>query len=179
MLSLLSCALHNSVLTLEAIYSRGESSLHAFFKELIDSQQSACCSHKKLRSSYEVKLFSVALTNIVFTACDNQQLRIIPRAHLLRQVVLALTRQQRTEQKQLLKAAKAGQKSKKEKKGGKEARVRRDMITQMVDNILGEGQEVGISSGEDGDLSGDEVKTPIFVIKRPDEEEFKSGMTDD
>jgi len=40
------------------------------------------------------------------------------------------------------------------------------MISQMVDNILQEGQEVGFSSGEDGDLSGDEVKAPIFVIKK-------------
>lgn len=40
----------------------------------------------------------------------------------------------------------------------------------MVDNILQEGQEVGFSSGEDGDLSGDEVKAPIFVIKKDQEE---------
>jgi len=35
----------------------------------------------------------------------------------------------------------------------------------MVDNILREGQEVGFSSGDDGDLSGDEIHTPLFVIK--------------
>ena len=41
------------------------------------------------------------------------------------------------------------------------------MIRQMVDNILKEGDEVGHGSdGDDPDLSGDEVKTPIFVIKR-------------
>ena len=34
-----------------------------------------------------------------------------------------------------------------------------NMIKQMVDNILREGEEVGHSSGEDdGDLSGDEIK---------------------
>lgn len=37
----------------------------------------------------------------------------------------------------------------------------------MVDNILQEGAEVGYSSGDnDADLSGDDVKTPIFVIKK-------------
>ena len=37
----------------------------------------------------------------------------------------------------------------------------------MVDNILKEGEEVGHGSdGDDPDLSGDEVKTPVFVIKR-------------
>jgi len=36
----------------------------------------------------------------------------------------------------------------------------------MVDNILKEGQEVGYSDGEEAELSGDEVKTPVFVIKR-------------
>ena len=41
------------------------------------------------------------------------------------------------------------------------------MIRQMVDNILKEGEEVGHGSDDDDpDLSGDEVKTPIFVIKR-------------
>ena len=53
------------------------------------------------------------------------------------------------------------------------------MISQMVDNILQEGQEVGFSSGEDGDLSGDEVKAPIFVIKKDQEEskERNNGAT--
>ena len=42
------------------------------------------------------------------------------------------------------------------------------MIRQMVDNILKDSDEVGYGSDEenDPDLSGDEVKTPIFVIKR-------------
>ena len=53
----------------------------------------------------------------------------------------------------------------------------------MVDQILlEEGQEVGYSSGDD-DLSGDEVKTPIFTIKRGENtEESKDGdgmMEDD
>ena len=54
----------------------------------------------------------------------------------------------------------------------------------MVDQILlEEGQEVGYSSGDD-DLSGDEVKTPIFTIKRGENatEETKDGdgmMEDD
>lgn len=50
----------------------------------------------------------------------------------------------------------------------------------MVDNILREGDEVGFSSGDDGDLSGDEVKTPLFVIKRdPSAEESKDAMVDE
>ncbi len=49
------------------------------------------------------------------------------------------------------------------------------MISQMVDNILKEGHEVGFSSGDDGDLSGDETKTPIFVIKK-DQEETKDDF---
>ena len=58
------------------------------------------------------------------------------------------------------------------------------MISQMVDQILlQEGQEVGYSSGDDDDLSGDEVKTPIFTIKRGENavEESKDGdgMMDD
>ena len=59
------------------------------------------------------------------------------------------------------------------------------MISQMVDQILlQEGQEVGYSSGDDDDLSGDEVKTPIFTIKRGENavEESKDGdgmMEDD
>jgi hypothetical protein len=36
----------------------------------------------------------------------------------------------------------------------------------MVDNILKENREIGYSSAEEAELSGDEVKTPIFVIKR-------------
>ena len=44
------------------------------------------------------------------------------------------------------------------------------MISQMVDNILKDGHEVGFSSGDDGDLSGDETKAPIFVIKKDQEE---------
>ena len=56
------------------------------------------------------------------------------------------------------------------------------MISQMVDQILlEEGQEVGYSSGDD-DLSGDEVKTPIFTIKRGDnaeETKDEDGMMDD
>ena len=54
------------------------------------------------------------------------------------------------------------------------------MIRQMVDNILKEGEEVGHGSdGDDPDLSGDEVKTPVFVIKREtaaaDQEESKDA----
>ena len=46
------------------------------------------------------------------------------------------------------------------------------MIMQMVDNILQEGSEVGYSSAEEcGDLSGDENKQPIFVIKRGNDAE--------
>lgn len=45
----------------------------------------------------------------------------------------------------------------------------------MVDNILKDSEEVGHGSdGEDPDLSGDEVKTPIFVIKRDQEESKES-----
>ena len=49
------------------------------------------------------------------------------------------------------------------------------MIRQMVDNILREGvEEVGHSSDDnEQDLSGDELKTPIFVIKRGADEESK------
>ena len=49
------------------------------------------------------------------------------------------------------------------------------MIRQMVDNILREGaEEVGHSSDDnEPDLSGDELKTPIFVIKRSADEESK------
>ena len=47
----------------------------------------------------------------------------------------------------------------------------------MVDNILREGEEVGLSSAEeDGDLSGDEIKTPIFVIKRGEEAATEESM---
>ena len=50
----------------------------------------------------------------------------------------------------------------------------------MVDNVLQEGQEKGFSSDEAGDLSGDEVKTPIFVIQSSNEEERKDeGMEGD
>ena len=46
-----------------------------------------------------------------------------------------------------------------------------NMIRQMVDNILKDSEEVGYGSdADDPDLSGDEVKTPIFVIKRDNEE---------
>ena len=51
----------------------------------------------------------------------------------------------------------------------------------MVDNILREGDEVGFSSGDDGDLSGDDIKRPLFVIKRDTDalEETKEEMIDD
>lgn len=52
----------------------------------------------------------------------------------------------------------------------------------MVDNILQEGKEVGYSSGEDdADLSGDEVKTPIFIIKKDSSRtnESAAGMMED
>ena len=100
----------------------------------------------------------------------------VPRACLLRQVVLALTRQQRNEQKKLklkakYEASKALKKGKKDKKKGDrlsgEDRKRSTLITQMVDNILSEGFEVGYDSADDaGDLSGDEIKAPVFVIKQ-------------
>lgn len=45
----------------------------AFFGELIDERSSASCSHKKLRSAYELKLFSVALTNMIFMGAQALQ----------------------------------------------------------------------------------------------------------
>mmetsp|Transcript_10271 Transcript_10271/g.13914 ORF Transcript_10271/g.13914 Transcript_10271/m.13914 type:complete len:113 (-) Transcript_10271:318-656(-) len=54
------------------------------------------------------------------------------------------------------------------------------MVSQMVDNILRDAHEVGFSSGDDGDLSGDEVRQPLFLIKRDMEaEESKDVMVDD
>lgn len=50
----------------------------------------------------------------------------------------------------------------------------------MVDNILKDSHEVGYSSGEEAELSGDEIKTPVFVIKRDGGEEAKNAtMLDD
>lgn len=113
---------------------------------------------------------------------------MVPRARLLQAAIFALTKQQRAEQRQLRKAAEKAAKSAK-KKGRKQAkgvgvnggeRQNSTLIKQMVDNILREGEEVGHSSSneDDGDLSGDEVKTPVFVIRRADagaEEESKGG----
>ena len=72
MLTLLSCVLHNPVITLEALFSRGADQLTAFFRELIDEGNSnqGACIHKKLQSAYELKVFAVALTNIIFTGTD-------------------------------------------------------------------------------------------------------------
>lgn len=70
MLTILSCLLHNAPATLESLHSQGEEQFSAFFGELIDERTSelayGCCSHKKLRSAYELKLFAVALTNVIF-----------------------------------------------------------------------------------------------------------------
>ena len=91
-LILLSCALQNPLKTLDEIFAQGGApELTNFFKELIEAKQgSAACSHKKLRSPYEVKVYSVALTNIIFKAVTDNGM--IPRATLLQQVVLALTK---------------------------------------------------------------------------------------
>ena len=52
-----------------------------------------------------------------------------------------------------------------------------NMIRQMVDNILRDSEEVGYGSdADDPDLSGDEVKTPIFVIKRDNEESKEANQ---
>jgi len=70
-LTLLSCALQNPLQAVDAIVTRTASDPSQFFKELIEETPgvlSASCSHKKLRSPYEIKLYSVALTNIVFRA---------------------------------------------------------------------------------------------------------------
>ena len=48
------------------------------------------------------------------------------------------------------------------------------LISQMVDNILKDSEEVG-HSDDDGSLSGDEIKTPIFVIKRDTGPRVSSG----
>ena len=99
---MLSCALHNPVKTLDEIFNRGggPAELTNFFKELIEVKNgTSSCSHKKLRSSYEMKVYAVALTNIVFRANDGGAAGLIPRASLLQQVVLTLTKQQRDEQK--------------------------------------------------------------------------------
>ena len=45
----------------------------------------------------------------------------------------------------------------------------------MVDNILKDSHEVGNSSAEEAELSGDEIKTPVFVIKRDGGEEAKNA----
>lgn len=56
-------------MTLEAINAKGgPDQVTSFFKQLIEEKQNsvASCSHKNLRSAYEIKVYSVALTNIVF-----------------------------------------------------------------------------------------------------------------
>ena len=95
LLTLLSCALHNPLSTLDEIFGRGGGApeLTNFFSQLVETGKgSACCSHKKLRSPYEVKVYSVALTNIIFKAISSASEGLIPRASLLKQVVLALTK---------------------------------------------------------------------------------------
>ena len=70
--------LHNARLTLEALYAI-DGALATFFKDitavtadrngvenLMGSSSLGCCSHKRLRSAYEIKIYAVALTNIVF-----------------------------------------------------------------------------------------------------------------
>ena len=102
LLTLLSCALHSPLATLDEIFGRGGGApeLTNFFRELVESKKGgAACSHKKLRSPYEVKVYSVALTNIIFKVISAAGEGLIPRASLLKQVVLALTKQQRDEQR--------------------------------------------------------------------------------
>ena len=73
-LTLLSCTLHNPLKTLDEIFARGGSDeLTNFFKEIVEAKScSGSCSHKKLRSPYEIKVYAVALTNIIFKAvADN------------------------------------------------------------------------------------------------------------
>ena len=75
--------LHNARLTLEALYAI-DGALASFFKDitavtadrngtensmgsnLVVINNFGCCSHKRLRSAYEIKIYAVALTNIVF-----------------------------------------------------------------------------------------------------------------
>ena len=88
LLTLLSCALHSPLKTLDEIFARdgGAPELTNFFRELIETKQGgAACSHKKLRSPYEVKVYSVALTNIIFKAFADGGAgeHLIPRASLL------------------------------------------------------------------------------------------------
>ena len=81
-LTLLSCVLHNARLTLEALYAI-DGALASFLKDitavtadrngaenmgsnLVVINNFGCCSHKRLRSAYEIKIYAVALTNIVF-----------------------------------------------------------------------------------------------------------------
>lgn len=139
------------------------------------------CSHKKLKSAYELKIYSIALTNLVFQSTGNTQTdAALPRASLLRQTVFALTRQQRSEQRTLAKATAKQLKAQKKKTGGKEEHKKNTLISQMVDNILKDSAEVGFSSGDDdADLSGDDVKTPIFVIKKDRLEEAANQMEED
>ena len=78
MLTLLSCVLQNPALTLEAVHSRGANQLTTFLAEFLDTnaalgQASGSCNHKQLRSAYELKLFSVALTNVVFMSTEQNQ----------------------------------------------------------------------------------------------------------
>lgn len=85
-LTVLSSALHNPLKTLDEIFNRGggQAELTNFFKELIEVKNgSASCSHKKLRSPYEMKVYAVALTNIVFRANGGGAAGLIPRAALL------------------------------------------------------------------------------------------------
>ena len=70
-------------MTLEALYAI-DGALASFFKDitavtadrnstenmssnsLVVINNFGCCSHKRLRSAYEIKIYAVALTNIVF-----------------------------------------------------------------------------------------------------------------
>jgi hypothetical protein len=82
------------------------------------------CSLSSHKTAYELKLFAIGLTSILFksTTVNNNLKQVIdswPMAHLFRAVVLALTKQQRLEQKkftmQQIRAKECPKKKKKEK----------------------------------------------------------------
>lgn len=166
MLVILSCCLGNAPLTLQALLDVSEPTLLDFINHLIDhgAKGDSACSYKKLRSPYEFKLFCVGLTNLIFLGCppDSVAARAIPLGPLFQTLVLALTKQQRVEQRKLARQNKGG----KQRKQGEAAGRKNNAVTQMVDSILKDAEELGFdASDNEGDLSGDEEQTPIFVIK--------------